>query len=250
MNDNYTDLMSLFLKKFPEMKNLKIIKSPMHKVLRVFLNLNSYNVRLEREESAILLFKNLNTNNVSGARLNYSETKDCSSIDFYPDEINDGSAEAIAFSICNSHFTCVRINDIGMFIEKCSEYNKIKTEFYDHKAIDFICEFVYQIRNKPKNNGDKLKTLIDMIDFSADGLSSMINKKCQLSPDLLIEACSGNDYSNNLNVTFKKNGDIYDRASVEYLFEINFYAKYLSFMKEQGYYSDDNKNNLIRIRNK
>ena len=250
MNNKETDLMSLFLKKFPEMKNLKIIKSPMHKVLRVFLNLNSYNVRLEREESAILLFKNLNTNNVSGARLNYSKTKNCSSIDFFPDEIKDGSVEAIAFSIYNSHFTCVRINDTGMFIEKCSEYNKIRTEFYDHEAIDFICEFVYQIRNKPKNNGDKLKTLIDMIDFSADGLSSMINKKCHLSPDLLIEACSGNDYSNNLNVTFKKNGDIYDHVSVEYPFEINFYAKYLSFMKDQGYYSDDNKNNLIRIRNK
>ena len=250
MNNKETDLMSLFLKKFPEMKNLKKINHPMHKFLRCFLTLNSYNVKLECETDKILLFNNLNTNDESLVHMTYSKTSNCPSIDFIPYKTKNGSVEAIAFSICNSHFTCVRINDTGMFIEKCSKYNKIKTEFYDHKAIDFICGFAYQIRNKPKNNGDKLKVLTNMVRSSIDDLSSMINKKCHLSPDLLIEACSGDDYSNNLNVTFKKNVDIYDHASVEYPFEINFYAKYLSFMKDQGYYSDDNKNNLIRIRNK
>ncbi len=251
MNNKNTDLMDLFLNKFPKMKNERLKKGFEIKDLRALLSLNSYNeefVEVDKENN-ILVFKNLNTLRKSIAYMTTSKTSGCYCFEFVPvngsfsPDVRQDNFEAKAFSFCNSHFTCIRINNNGMFIEKFHTRSKITTEFFDNEAINRILgdsDCIYY--------EDKLVKLLKKLDSSVEDLSDTIDKKYQLSPDLLIEALYYEPYFATISyINFYKNGIMIDNAKDEFPDSIFPYAKYLNFMKEQGFY-DDNKNNLIRIR--
>ena len=86
---------------------------------------------------------------------------------------SEHSNEAIAFSICNSHFTCVRLNEMGLFIEKFFEKMFIETEFYDIEAIKNIFSRSYY---SLYDNNKIIYKLLDDLKSSVEDLSISINK--------------------------------------------------------------------------
>ena len=256
MNNSNTDLTTILLNKFPEVIDKK--DEIAYKNLRYILTLIFNNESLKGEYDKYLHFENLITRCKSIAGIKDSETN--KSIQFVP--YNDENVnEAIAFSICNSYFTCIRINKEGMFIEKqdLHAYN-LKTKYYDNMALKEIIgnylkkEYEYNdnktiekvIDDEIQNNTLKLIRILQVMDYSIDNLSDMIAKKYNINPDFLVEADSYDDLSQKLQVIFSKNNISSDSYIVEFPTPISLYPKYLTFMANQGLYID----NPIQIKRK
>ena len=255
MNNPSTDLLNLFLNKFPECN--VIITSDEFKSnfvndrsLKTFLFLNSYNEQLFRKTDTDLFFKNLNTEKVSIAHITDSKMSNSPSIEFAPYfDYNEFRTvlnskhfdEAIAFSICNSHFICVRINKNGMFIEDYFKGDAISTELYDVYAIKSIIKGYYELYD----NNKILFYLLDNLKSSVKDLSFNIKEKLGLYPDTVIKCC---DYQGTFKAVFEKSGIEIYRDSFDFSNIRQFYAQFLRFMKERDYYSDVIEKNYIRIR--
>ena len=256
MNNPSTDLITILLIKFPEFKDIitsngfKSNFGDDKKSLKTFLFLNSYNEQLSSETDTDLFFKNLNTGQVSIAHITDSETYG-STIEFAPyyrhcniTLNSDYPNEAIAFSICNPHFTCVRLNEMGMFIEEYSKKYLITTEFYDFEAIKNIFNKIDFTYYTLYDYTMIIYTLLEKLKSSVEDLSINMKKNYSLVPDMIIECKAPYD---NTYVYFKTNDLTIDCCTAS-RDGYQFYSRYLNFMKEQRYYNDDKKTSRIRIR--
>ena len=247
MNNPDTDLPTILLNKFPEVIDKK--DELACKNLNVFLTLNLYNEKYIGENNLSIHFKNSITGKNSIACKPFS--KDKNSIQFVP--YNDVHVnEAIAFSICNSYFTCIRINNEGMFIEKQDLHaHNLKTEYYDKISLEeIICNYIkteYSYNDAERmingyyfqNNTIRLTWILQFMEYSFDDSSDIIAKKYNINPDFLVEADSYDDLGQKLLVKFSKNSIPLDSYIVEFPTPINLYAKYLIFMANQGLYNDN-----------
>lgn len=254
MNNKNTNLMDLLLNKFPKgniINNTSFCSKFTSQDLKTFLSLNSYNETLVSETDTDLFFKNLNTEKVSIAHITDSKMSNSPSIEFAPYfDYNEFRTvlnskhfdEAIAFSICNSHFICVRINKNGMFIEDYFKGDAISTELYDVYAIKSIIDKGYY---ELYDNNKILFYLLDNLKSSVEDLSFNIKEKLGLYPDTVIKCC---DYQGTFKAVFEKSGIEIYRDSFDFSNIRQFYAQFLRFMKERDYYSDVIEKNYIRIR--